>query len=419
MNAVRETCNTNDELRVKRKIHARVVSFLVQCFTVLLGLTYISPQICLGRHEVHQPKTTNQRYVAFPLSYALRCTTAPITLQTPAPAPVSLLARMRIPPHWNLGIYIILCKPWRSSVSPGLPFAAATPVMEIESPTLTDPSQMSGEATCHEWASWVPPRTDPALVMQVVSEDHVKMQLNFMLLMERNSVFTRDNMYLMCMDDASITLIAAANIRCVPLSSFPSGTVQDLWRTRIRALSCLVREGYDVVMSDSDAVWLRDPMEYFDLPNVRTSSVVASRGRLPHDTFDKWGTSICMGFILFRATGPGMDKFLETMETLVSQNGDDQVSANRAIDTLGVIWDDDGDMQYRESVGLGRGTIDILNDGHGPFVVTLLPHKTFTRQCRDTPVSNETVVAHCTMPTSVFVRERKMKRAHFWLLPGP
>ena len=295
-------------------------------------------------------------------------------------------------------------------------FAMAAMLLEDERSVSAGPSSITKTATCSEWASWVPPRTDPAIVMQVVSENYVDLQRNFMRLMEYNSVFTRHHLYLMCMDDASVEIFAALGIRCVPLGALEFNTIHDVWRTRVRALSCLVMEGHDVIMSDSDALWLGDPMDYFSLPAVQSSSVVSSRGSLPGSLSSKWGATMCLGFIFFRATGPGMNKLQTAMETFVLRIGDDQIAANKAVSRLGVTWDEDSDMRLVESTGLGRGTIEKLRGDDGPFVVTLLPHSAFTRHCDKTPISNETVVAHCHSRKFVSRRVSWMEEANLWLV---
>lgn len=313
-------------------------------------------------------------------------------------------------------VCIMLCKLWESFGSTELSSAVTSPVLEEMSSALTGPSPITNNSTCGEWASWVPPRTDPALVMQVVSEDYIDLERNFMRLMELNSVFTRHNMYLMCMDNASVDIFASLGIRCVPLSALPFNSIHDVWKTRVRALSCLVVEGYDVIMSDADALWLRDPMEYFDLPSVRSSSMVASRGSLPFSLSNRWGATLCLGFILFRAAGPIMDKIQRYIQHFVSRIADDQIAVNKAVGRVGVTWDKESDMRLVDSTGLGRGTIKRLRSDDGPFVITLLPHSAFTRDCRSTPISNETVVAHCHSRKKVGRRVSWMHEANLWLM---
>ena len=312
---------------------------------------------------------------------------------------------------------VVFCRRWGVLVSSEFSSAVAASSMEATVPTSTWPSRKTAQATCEEWVSWVPPRTYPALVMQAVSEKYVNVEQNFMRLMELNSVFKRHHLYLMCMDDASVRIFATLGIRCVPLDSLQFDSIHDLWKTRIRALSCLVTEGYDVIMSDADALWLRDPMDYFNLPEVRNSSVVASRGNHPRSISNRWGASMCLGFILFRATGPGMVTLQKYIETLVLQITDDQIATNKAVNRFGITWDEDSDMRFANSTGLGRGTIDnLFDDDDEPLVITLLPHSAFTRLCASNQISNETVVAHCHSIKRVGRRVSWMQEANLGLL---
>lgn len=314
---------------------------------------------------------------------------------------------MGIPFRWSLGFYFIFGTAWGLAVSPDSSHAVAV--------ASTGSSRLTEHATCDEWASWAPPRTRPAMVLQAVSENYVDLERNFIRLMELNSVFTRHHLFLMCMDDASIRVFASLGIRCVPVGGLVLGTIEDIWKMRVRALSCLVRVGYDVIMSDADALWLRDPMEYFSLPGVKSSSVVSSRGIMPFALGRRWGATMCLGFILFRSTGGGMNRLLESIENLIRKDGDDQVAVNFALFQFGVYWDEDSDMRHVESTGLGRGTLDLLQGGNGePLVVTLLPHNAFTRRCMDTAISNNTVVAHCTSLKVVGLRVSWMQEAHLW-----
>ena len=292
--------------------------------------------------------------------------------------------------------------------------AMGTPTLDNLS-VFAGPQPITENSTCGQWASWAPLRTDPAVVMQMVSANFVDMERNFLWLMELNSAFTRHHIYLMCIDDVAVSIFASLGIRCVPLSALRFNSSADLWKTRIRALSCLVMEGYDVIMSDADALWLGDPMEYFTLPGVRNSSVVASRGGFPLYLSKKWGVTMCSGFILFRATGPAMDTLQRSMEAIVRRIGDDQMATNNAVDRLGIAWDYESDMRYATSTALGRGTIETLHGDDGPFVITLLPHSAFTRKCNRTPISNETVVAHCYTQRKVGNKVSWMQKEHLWL----
>ncbi|CAN0406316.1 unnamed protein product [Ectocarpus sp. 12 AP-2014] len=147
--------------------------------------------------------------------------------------------------------------------------------------------------------------------------------------MELKTSFTRNHLYLLCLDDDSVRFFESSmGIRCLPLSGLNISFHGDIWVLRVRVLSCLAEAGYDVIMSDADALWLADPMKDFSLPGVIDSSIVASRGKYPTAVGNLWGSTMCMGFILFRATAnrAAMGEFVAAMNTLVLKRKDDQIA---------------------------------------------------------------------------------------------
>ncbi|CAM9633346.1 unnamed protein product [Scytosiphon promiscuus] len=293
----------------------------------------------------------------------------------------------------------------------GLPTVLAEPnaVIELQPGRNTVLPSITENATCEDWAAWVPQRSEPAVVMQVVSQDYIPIQQNFIRLMERNSCFTRHNLYLMCIDDASKSFFEEhMGIQCVPMSALDLLDHKDIWKLRVRVLSCLVRIGrVDVIMSDADALWINDPTpELFHSGrsrtvgdgsshgdkhdrrklstvdvfggsdhrvgrrqqtaggsawhDVRDSDVVASRGSFPGKYGRVWGSTMCMGFILLRAGNvAGMAAFLGVVEDFVMKTQDDQISINTAAAKLGIVWDTDSDMRYDQSTRYGMGEIPV------------------------------------------------------------
>ena len=246
--------------------------------------------------------------------------------------------------------------------------------------------------TCADAARLLPPRGEPPLILQVVNEHYLKMQENFMLIMRQNSPQRMDSICLICLDDNSAdTMGALFGIPCVRLDGVTS--LRDLWVTRAKILVCLLQEGHDVLLSDNDALWLSDP-----IPDLRAieGDILVQRGIVPAKYRDPvYGSTMCMGFGLFRAGGERMSKFLQVMADAVNQSGDDQVGLNKAASLLGLKWDYNtsrSDMRNTESTRVGLG---VLTDLPGNFIVALLPHNRYTRNCRVSPVSSETIVAHC------------------------
>lgn len=314
---------------------------------------------------------------------------------------------MKLKLRWSVAVSVVVCPP--ATIFTCLPSSSVGATLSVKA----IPSEFSNTTTCGDWGSWAPPRVDPAIVMQVVSQGYVDLERNFIRLMELNSAFTRQNLFLMCLDDASVPIFAHLGIHCVPLGMLTLQTHEDLWKIRVNVLSCLVAEGYNVILSDSDALWLGDPMDYIDF--MSSSNVIASRGGYPRTIGIEWGATMCMGFAMFKATGAAMNTFQDAMERIVQETGDDQIAVNRAALELGIVWDQGSDMRYTLSTEFGKGIIaDLSGDDGKSFEIALLPHNTFTRQCTRTPINNETMVAHCFHKKRADAKTSWMKELNLW-----
>ena len=247
------------------------------------------------------------------------------------------------------------------------------------------------DSVCDEWTAWIPPSTEPAIVMQAVSIGFMPMEKNFIRLMEANSRFSRENIYLLCLDEKSELEVEKMGFHCVSIVNHCEHDIQFVWKLRVKVLSCLLEAGHNVIISDSDALWLKDPLQDLESPLARGSGIVASRGNGPEQFRQRWGSALCMGFILFRA-GPCMETVLASINQFVVQTGSDQASVNFALDKSGVKWEGSSDMAYT-STEFSRGMVG--NGGECDLNVTLLPHNKYTRFCKDSPITPTTVVAHC------------------------
>lgn len=253
--------------------------------------------------------------------------------------------------------------------------------------------------------------------IQVVNEAYLKFQQNSMIIMEKNAGFSLRSLYLLCLDKYTVSVLnGMEGVRCVEVHGVGiNGKMRHIWQLRTNVLACLVREGgRDVLLSDNDALWVKDP--FLDLRTVG-GDVLVQRGIMPVAFGDPlYGVTICMGFALFRAGGEGMSTFLDEILRAMKKVGDDQIAVNEAASRLRMQWiysEGGSDMRNHESTRVGFG---VLADLPGNFTVSFLPHSKYTRNCQATPISSETIVAHCFHRES---RNQEMKRANLWLLqPG-
>jgi hypothetical protein len=95
----------------------------------------------------------------------------------------------------------------------------------------------------------------------------------------------------------------------------------------------LVRAGYSVVMSDADAVWLRDPMPYLREADVAFQRIVYH----PPEIAMLWGFAACGGFISFRC-GQKTAAFLERLMDENRLMFCDQVAMNLTLLEGDPVW---------------------------------------------------------------------------------
>lgn len=96
-----------------------------------------------------------------------------------------------------------------------------------------------------------------------------------------------------------------------------------------QALACLVEARHNVLMSDGDALWLKDPIEDMKIHGMDQSDLATQRGSFPVGLGKRWGATMCMGFVVFRSGTEGAVQFVSMFERLVRENGDDQVTNPR------------------------------------------------------------------------------------------
>lgn len=126
--------------------------------------------------------------------------------------------------------------------------------------------------------------------------------------------------------------------------------LDSLWAMRIDIFQLLCRSGIDFIHSDTDAVWLKNPIpEYFTTPGCH---LVASQGTTwPVDVLDKQGFVFCCGLFYVQSCKQTLALFEEIAED-IQKTGDDQTSLNRVIQRKQLKWDtlytESYDMHFRD-----------------------------------------------------------------------
>ena len=150
-----------------------------------------------------------------------------------------------------------------------------------------------------------------------------------------------------------------------------------LWIHRIDVILELMEKGHDIIHSDADAIWLKDPLPYLnDLPQ----DMIFSQGTIwPPDVQEKWGFVLCCGFFLLRSN-PKTLQFMRDLLKRVNEDKDDQVSCNRLLLEMGADWnspDKPYTIDFREKQFICSETVRYGK--YGKLTLALLPHKKFQR----------------------------------------
>lgn len=195
------------------------------------------------------------------------------------------------------------------------------------------------------------------------------------------------------------------------------GSATDFWLRRMLIWQYLVEIGVDIVQSDIDAVWLKNPIPEF-LAN-QPHDLMCSQGTLhPFDTAQSWGFVICTGFMAIRSTPPAI-RFFAAFQDRAAQvlETDDQDVMNHILFDAGLVWDAAGaepeintidGMKFHSFPSVITGFSQTLG-----LTVSLLPHSLFPRL----PASgSEAYVKHTLRPEDDSLRISELKAVGCWMI---
>ena len=177
-----------------------------------------------------------------------------------------------------------------------------------------------------------------------------------------------------------------------------------LWVLRMRMMRQILEAfpGSNVIFSDSDALWVRDPVHLFHQHGM--SDIIASRGTYPNECplgTEDTGVSatICLGFTFFRYSPAVLQLAGDVVNKISKYKDDDQMAMNCVLNEL---YKPGGNHESSSSVGVDPILRSFSrNNQKGnqeqDLVVTLLPYHEVTRYCDGTDLRDAYVV-HCFTP---------------------
>jgi hypothetical protein len=153
--------------------------------------------------------------------------------------------------------------------------------------------------------------------------------LNWVKHLEELSI---DNYEVLCLDAESYGYLKAHDCHSRMLDEFDDDWISGCKHTMRRTLifKKLLEEGFDIIHSDTDALWLKNPIP--DLIEANYQDIIVSTVRhgyaFPPEVREALGFTCCMGWIFFRSnqnTINYLDRFLSTREI----KGSDQKNFNQ------------------------------------------------------------------------------------------
>lgn len=114
------------------------------------------------------------------------------------------------------------------------------------------------------------------------------------------------------------------NTELLPLDIFEEGAHLWDWRERLKFIFKLLNEGINVLHSDLDAIWLKNPLIFIE----KDYDIVASTGTYPRNIYKKIGYTLCMGWIYYKSSTIVKQLFENILNKDIQVKFDDQMEFN-------------------------------------------------------------------------------------------
>jgi hypothetical protein len=141
------------------------------------------------------------------------------------------------------------------------------------------------------------------------------------------------SLYMICLDPSVEMRIKKYGLSCAHVFHVKkNAALHQLWAVRAKLTLELLKGGYDVLMVDSDALFLQNPFK--EVEKHISSDIISSRGAFPESIGRVLGASLCMGFVYVKASMYTVRLWGEIHGAMTSQaNPDDQRETNMVCGT--------------------------------------------------------------------------------------
>ena len=283
----------------------------------------------------------------------------------------------------------------------------------------------------------------PLKVIFVVSFAYLEVMLNWLIFYQRICP-DRSLLYFLCTDLKVKDRLETYGMACDAMLNV-QGSVFNVWKVRARVATDLLSRGIDVLMSDADAIWLRNPFVAIE-KYIDSADIIASRGLFPELLSRKYGATVCMGFIYLKSTHNVISIWGELAKALnASKRVDDQNEVNFLLWRKGLryhapaepppattatatsttkkrISRQEQQQDHPHKVGYINTTTEAIGEFFVetvPSKIVLLAHENFKRTCEGEPLllpTHDATVAHCYTLKFGVLKHRGLYLMELWLL---
>jgi hypothetical protein len=221
-------------------------------------------------------------------------------------------------------------------------------------------------------------------------------------------------LFFVCFDKEVAAKLEKYHLACNYTHYIPTvGGHQRIWLIRGLVVRKLITAGYDVLLADSDALWLRNPFSV--LSQFPTADIIASRASYPEDIYERLGATVCMGFVYFQSNVGTIALWSAVTDELTKhRQPDDQRIFNHVLMKMGLYFS--RKLNYKTNKVHDIGSIETKTYVYN---VTMLSHALFRRVC-DINFKNATrnsIVAHCsTSGKDLATKMQAEKNFNLWYL---
>lgn len=284
----------------------------------------------------------------------------------------------------------------------------------------------------------------PYKILMTCSQSFVPVLMNWLVFYYQicPSRKEEENLFIICLDSETETALRKVGLKC----GHRHGVVKrqkvhyGLWIARTYITNSLLNEGYDVLMCDNDAMWLRNPwpvivsqLSYTNATGAG-ADIVSSRGDFPQEVSSHLGACLCFGFMYLKSTPITKALWTFYKDGMRRINfADDQRALNRALmhyflryrkrpRIVGYDDTDYGIVELPSNVATYRGPHatprSTGNRRENYLRIALLGHESFRRVCQGQSLSRikESIVLHCLTTKTDRSKHDVLKELGLWVV---